>query len=193
MDTVTLRRSETDPNAGDEAALVEAARCDPEAFAALYRRFVTPVYRYLYRRLGSAKDAEDLTSQVFTEVLEGLVRYRERGNFTAWLFTIARRKAITAYRRHRPTLPLEVVEDAAEAVAGLADDTLERVEMGEDRQRMAALFAGLREDQRELLRLRFTAGLSYGEIGLVLGRSPAAVKTAVYRLVRHMAEEWEEK
>jgi len=188
MDTVTLARSETDPNSEGEATLVEAARCDPAAFAALYRRFVTPVYRYLYRRLGNPKDAEDLTSQVFTEVLEGLVRYRERGNFAAWLFTIARRKAISAYRRERPTLPLDRVEDTT----GLADDMLERVEMGEERRRMAALFAGLREDQRELLRLRFTAGLSYGEIGLVLGRSEAAVKTAVYRLVRQMAEKWEE-
>ena len=97
----------------------------------LYQRYVTPVYRYLYKWAGSAGEAEDLTSQVFTEVLEGLARYQERGNFAAWLFTIARRKAIAAYRRRRPNLPLD------EAVAEPAEDLLEQVVQGEVLERMA--------------------------------------------------------
>jgi RNA polymerase sigma-70 factor (ECF subfamily) len=196
MDTVTRAISEADLTSDDEAALVEAARCDPAAFAALYRRYLAPIYRYLVHRLGNVKDAEDLTSQVFVEALEGLARYRDRGRFAAWLFTIARRKAITAYRRRRPILPLDPADETVDAgtlaATGSAGDLLERVEMSEDRQRMAALFTGLQEDQRELLRLRFTAGLSYHEIGQLLGRSPAAVKMAIYRLVRQMAERWEE-
>jgi RNA polymerase sigma factor (sigma-70 family) len=126
----------------------------------LYRRYVTPVYRYLYKWTGSPTEAEDLTSQVFMEALEGLARYRAQGNFAAWLFTIARRKAIAAYRRRRPHLPL----DAAEQVPGLAGDPLERVVQGEQMERMTALFAGLGEEQRELLRLRFSAGLGYAKI-----------------------------
>jgi RNA polymerase sigma-70 factor (ECF subfamily) len=171
----------------DEAAFVEAARRDPAAFSALYRRYVTPVYRYLYKWVESPVEAEDLTSQVFTEALEGLARYQERGNFAAWLFTIARRKAIAAYRR-RPTLPL----DEAEQLPGSFADPLEQVIQGEEMERMAALLADLDEDQRELLRLRFTAGLDYAEIGALLERSQAAVKMAVYRLLRQMNEKWEE-
>ncbi|MDO9129198.1 MAG: sigma-70 family RNA polymerase sigma factor [Anaerolineales bacterium] len=86
----------------DEAALVERARRDPSAFAALYHRYLTPVYRYLYRRLGNAHDAEDLTAQVFIEALEGLVAYRERGKFVAWLFTIARHRLTDFYRQRVP-------------------------------------------------------------------------------------------
>ena len=110
METITLARSEADPTIDDEASLVEAARRDPAAFSRLYRRYVTPVYRYLYKWVGTSAEAEDLTSQVFTEALEGLAGYRERGNFAAWLFTIARRKAIAAYRRQHPTLPLDEAE-----------------------------------------------------------------------------------
>ena len=184
-----MASDETEVRLENEASLVEAARSDPVAFARLYRRYVTPIYRYLYQRLGNAKDAEDLTSQVFMEALESLVHYRERGAFAAWLFTIARRKAIDAYRRRTPSLALEEVEQ----MPGIGEEPLEQVLQGEQLERMAALFAGLGEEQRELLRLRFTAGLSYAEIGGLLGRSEAAVKMAVFRLLRRMHEKWEVK
>ncbi|HNR46900.1 MAG TPA: sigma factor, partial [Anaerolineaceae bacterium] len=54
----------------DISDLIERARHDPDAFAALYRRYLTPVYRYLLIRLGNPQDAEDITSKVFTEALE---------------------------------------------------------------------------------------------------------------------------
>lgn len=167
--------------------MVKVAQSDPAVFSRLYRRYVTPVYRYLYKWVGNPAEAEDLTSQVFTEVLEKLVDYREQGNFAAWLFTIARRKAIAAYRQ-RPNLPLDEDDQVPEP----AEDPLEWVIQGEQLKQMAALFAGLDEDQRELLRLRFTADLEYAEIGALLGRSEAAVKMAVYRLLSKMNEKWEE-
>jgi RNA polymerase sigma factor (sigma-70 family) len=187
MENITLVRDEADLTFEDEAALVEAARSDPAAFTNLYRRYVTPVYRYLYKWTGSPAEAEDLTSQVFMDALEGLARYRAQGNFAAWLFTIARRKAIAAYRRQCSNLPL----DMAEQVPGSAEDPLERVVQDEQMERMAALFARLDEEQRELLRLRFSAGLGYAKIGALLGRSQAAVKMAIHRLLCQMNEKWE--
>jgi RNA polymerase sigma-70 factor, ECF subfamily len=56
----------------DEVTLIEQARRDPDAFATLYERYLPRVYRYLYLRLGNQHDAEDITSQVFIETLEGL-------------------------------------------------------------------------------------------------------------------------
>jgi len=170
-----------------EKALVEAARHDPAAFSRLYRHYVTGVYRYLYKWVNHTSEAEDLTSQVFSEVLEGMALYQERGTFAAWLFTIARRKAIAAYRGRSTSVPFEDAEDVPEC----SEDLLEQVVQGEQRERMAALFAQLDEEQRELLRLRFTAGLGYAQIGAVLGRTEAAVKMAVYRLLRQMFAQWE--
>jgi RNA polymerase sigma-70 factor, ECF subfamily len=189
MENLALDKDEADFTDADEAALVKAARSDPAAFSALYRRYVTPVYRYLYKWVGNAGEAEDLTSLVFTAMVEGLGHYHEQGNFAAWLFTIARRKAIAAYRRQHPDVSL----DRAEELSGPGEDPLEQVVQGERQTRMAALFAGLNEEQRELLRLRFSAGLGYAEIGAVLGRGEAAVKMAIYRLVHQMHEQWEEK
>jgi RNA polymerase sigma-70 factor, ECF subfamily len=189
MENLTMERNQVKTGLEGETALVEAARRDPAAFSELYRRYVTPVYRYLYKRLGNAKDAEDLTSQVLMEALEGLVRYRERGNFAAWLFTIARHKAIQTFRRQRPTISLDEVEK----LHSLSEDPLEQLLQDENIERMAAVFADLDEDQRELLRLRFTADLTYAEIGSLLGRTEAAVKMAVGRLLRQMYEKWDDK
>jgi RNA polymerase sigma factor (sigma-70 family) len=63
----------------------------------------------------------------------------------------------------------------------------------EQLERIAAIFSELNEDQRELLRLRFTASLTYAEIGAVLGRRESAVKMAIHRLLRRMYEKWEVK
>lgn len=171
-------------NAVDDAALVQAARRDTAAFAALYRRYVTPVYRYLCSRAGNEADAQDLTAQVFLEALESLHRYHDRGNFAAWLFTIARRRAIDHYR-HRPTLTLEEIAEPADD-----RDPLSNVMRHESLVRLAALVSQLNDDQRELLRLRFAAGLTFGQMGNVLGRREAAVKMAVHRLLEHLKDQW---
>jgi RNA polymerase sigma factor (sigma-70 family) len=172
-----------------DAALARVARRDPAAFAALYRRYVTPIYRYLYSRVGEAAAAEDLTAQVFIEALEGLAGYREQGHFAAWLFTIARRRAADYYRRRRPHLPLD---EALDSPAG-AESPLAGMVRREALQRLAALVARLDDDQQELLRLRFAGGLTYGQIGTVVGRSEAAVKMAVHRLLHRLEAGWEER
>ena len=189
MEPSTLMKIEADVVIEADAALVEAAHRDPAAFTALYRRYVTPVYRYLYKWVGNPAEAEDLTSQVFIDVLEGLIHYQEQGHFAAWLFTIARRKTIAAHRRRRPNLSLDEIED----MPTLTEEPFECVVKSEQRDRMAAIFARLNEDQRELLRLRFTAGLRYADIGVVLGRSEASVKMAIYRILRQMIEKWSEE
>ena len=170
--------------AADDSTLIEAARHDPAAFALLYRRYVTPVYRYLFSRTGHEADAQDLTAQVFLEALEGLPRYRDRGNFAAWLFTIARRRAVDHYRRPAP-LPfddaLDPVDDTDLQAHVVEHETLERLQ---------ALIAQLTDEQRELLRLRFAAGLTFGQMGCMLGRREAAVKMAVHRLLDQLRAKW---
>lgn len=177
---------ENDTTLQDEAALVENARRDPQAFASLYRHYLTPLYRYLLRRVNNTHDAEDLTTEVFIDVLEGLVtqRYREDGCFPAWLFTIARRRLVDYYRQH-PYAPLD---DSPSVEPGL----LTVIEKREDLQQLARLLAQLGEENQELLRLRFSAGLSFKEISVLEGRSEAAVKMAVYRTLDFIRARWED-
>ncbi|MEN6580485.1 MAG: sigma-70 family RNA polymerase sigma factor [Anaerolineaceae bacterium] len=171
----------------NDDALVENARHDPDAFAALYRRYLTPVYRYLLIRLGNPQEAEDITSRVFTEALEGLInqRYRENGKFAAWLFTIARRRLIDLYRQ-RPAVSLEE--------AALFDpDPFDQIQFSDNKTRLKELLSRLDEDKQELMRLRFAGGLSFAEIAALDGKSEAAVKMMVHRTIHWLRENWEAK
>ena len=162
----------------DTPALVKAAQRNPVAFAAVYDRFVTPVYRYLYSRAGNAADAEDLTAQTFLSALERLDSYRENGTFAGWLFAIAHHKVIDHYRRGRFLDGLELPSN----LPGDADpsgDAEKRLEL----QKLAAILHNLSADEREILRLRFVADLSFAEIATALGKREDAVKKALYRLL----------
>jgi RNA polymerase sigma factor (sigma-70 family) len=169
-----------------DADLVEYARENPDAFTALYQRYLTPLYRYLYRRLNNVHDAEDITTQVFIDVLEGLVNgaYHEGGCFAAWLFTIAHHRLVDFYRHHTSTA---LLDDPLSNESDLA----ENIEEDEDMRYLASLIAQLDDDKQELLRLRFSAGLSFSEIGLLKSRSEASVKMALYRAIEFLRDHWE--
>lgn len=167
----------------DDATLAKEAHRDAEAFTTLYRRYVTPLYRYLYHRLGNAKDAEDLTAQVFTDALEGLASYRERGQFAAWLFTIAQRRLIDLYRQ-RPNDPLDEIADDS-------PDPQITLEQTEAHAHLNGLLHKLDDDRREILRLRFAAGLGFSEIAKLLCRSEGSVKMTFYRTLDWLKANWE--
>ena len=169
-------------------ALIARAQRDPSAFAPLYHRYLGPVFYYLLARVGSRGDAEDLTAQVFLEALEGLPSYRHRGFFAAWLFAIVRHRLADFRRRSRPEiLPLDQVRENGDQAA----DPLTQVVQGERLQRLAKLVAQLDEDERELLRLRFAAGLRFAEIAVLQGRKESAVKMGYYRLLERLKSQME--
>jgi RNA polymerase sigma factor (sigma-70 family) len=99
-------RSEAQPT---DQTLVERAQRDPAQFAALYDRYLDPIYAYCYRRLGTRELTEDATSQVFLQALAALPKFRAH-SFRAWLYTIAHNVVVDIHRE-RPALPL--IDDAA--------------------------------------------------------------------------------
>lgn len=171
---------------GDSTVTGSQAEVKADTFTALYRRYVTPVYRYLYSRVGNHADAEDLAEQVFVEALEGIARYQEQGNFSAWLFTIARRRAVDHYRRQREQLSLEVVLNRPGEGPGPETEVAGREQL----EKLAGYLSELDDEKMELLRLRFTVGLGYREIGEIVDKSEGAVRMAVHRLLQQLQAKW---
>lgn len=176
----------TQPSQDEEAALLAECQADPAAFSSLYRQYVGAVYRYVYFRVGSRAEAEDLVSQIFLAALESLPNYRHRGYFAAWLFGIARRKIADHYRKPRAE-PLPGLPESASA----DPDPLSQVIADEELRRLSALIARQPPADQELLRLRYAAGLSFEQIAAILRRSPAAVKMSLYRLLNRLGKQLE--
>ena len=164
-----------------EADLVRAAQLNPGNFHQLYDRWVTPVYQYLFFQTGSRADAEDITSQVFLSAYQALPRYRHKGRFAGWLFTIARNNLRDFFRKRSREVPL----DAAGSLASQADPAAEVAAL-DDLQRLRRLIAGLADEEQELIRLRYVADLSFADMAAVLGRREDAVKKSLYRLQARM-------
>jgi RNA polymerase sigma-70 factor (ECF subfamily) len=175
--------------------LVEAARREPAAFDALYRRYLAQVYSFAYYELGDHHAAEDATERTFLAALASLARFEERARpadgegastFRVWLFQIARNAIASQQRslRRRPTAPLE----AAAAVAGPAD--VERDVLARDEAAAAwRAVARLPADRRRAVVLRFVDEMTTAEIAGVLGRSEGAVRVLIHRALRSVARE----
>lgn len=159
--------------------LASRALHDGAAFAELYLRYLTSIYGYCYRRLGSREAAEDATSQVFTKALEGLPALYT-ANVRAWLFTIAHNVVIDTYRTKRPQIDLDAASEL-ESPGRMDEDALRALDL-EDLYRALAV---LTDDQRQLVELRL-AGLTGPEIQHVLGRGRSWVHTTQSRAVQRL-------
>jgi DNA-directed RNA polymerase specialized sigma24 family protein len=108
---IAIARDDGESPAGEgEVAESEFIACgvhDPQAFALLYRRYLSPFYRYCYHHLGSEEAAEDATSQVFAKALVALASYRVDRPFRSWLFAIAPNVIADVYRVRVTSSPLE--------------------------------------------------------------------------------------
>ena len=172
----------------EDARLVVAAQQNPAEFRQLYSKWLKPVYRYFYFRVGNVEDAEDLTAQVFLKAYETLPRYRNRGSFSGWLFTIAHARAVDYYRKGRREVTLEDSDYPENSL-----DLLSQAAHSDDVQQVLALIRGLPEKDQELIRLRFMADLSYREIGQVLKRNEDAVRKSISRLLNRIQSQLEFK
>ena len=176
-------------NLAADRSAVEAARGDPRAFEALYRKYVAQVYNFALYELRDANAAEDLTGQVFLRALGGLRHFREQvaapdSSFRVWLFQIARNTLSNERRRTRrhPEAPL----DAALTVPAADDVSGTAAERDELRAALAAIEA-LPVDRRQALVLRFVDELDAREIGLALGRSEGATRVLIHRSLQAVA------
>jgi len=172
----------------DEADLVSDAKGNPESFGKIYYLYIQPIFRYLYSRIGSRPEAEDATAQTFLAALEGLNHYHHKGHFAAWLFAIARRKAMDHFRSLRSDVSLENAENIT---LDTEPDLLQQVIQTEQNSTLVNLISTLPEEERELIRLRYIAELSFSEIAQLMNRNEDAVKKSLYRLLDRLQSQLE--
>lgn len=150
-------------------------------FEELYREYVNRIYAYLRSQLESAADAEDITAHVFMKALEAYARYEPRlATPAAWLFQIARNALLDHHRRSGRRQKVE--RALAREPAPAADPGALAQERIVYRELLAAV-GQLSERHREVIGLRHS-GLSFVEVGRLMGCSEDAAKMLYHRALR---------
>jgi RNA polymerase sigma-70 factor, ECF subfamily len=178
-----LARSRSVNEAIAEPAPVLAST-EAEAFEALYRRTFPRVYAYVAALLGERAAAEDATALAFERAYRKRRGFHaSRGSREAWLFGIARNAALDELRRRKRGAAL-----AAEPEDLVAPGVEDQVDLVLRRETVRAALAKLDARERELVALKFMAGLSNAEIARVIGTSESNVGTKLHRTVNKLRE-----
>ena len=187
MDRPRLRR--TGMNQTLVAPAIEAPSEADAAFDALYRSSRDDVYAYVSGLLRDRSAAEDVTAQAFERAYRRRASFDpERGTHRAWLFGIARNAALDELRRR--SRQAELVGEPEDVEATGAQE--EAAEAALRRTTLRAALAKLSARERELVALKYFAGLSNGEIGAVIGVSESNAGTKLHRAMEKLREACDE-
>ena len=169
----------------DENALVKETIRDRRAFLALYDAYFPRIYTYFRYRCRDPHACDDLTAQTFDQAMAHLSQYDpHKGPFAAWLFGIARNLANAHLREQLRWrwLPLDQFLDKPSQQPAPEEELLLQVE----REELLVLLRSLTPQQRDLLALKFSGGLTNRQIALMTGLSEQNVAVILFRSVRQL-------
>ena len=164
----------------EEQLVQRAVNGDREAFTQIYDLHFDKIYRYIYVKVHSQAEAEDLTQDVFIKAYEGIKKYKWRDlPFTAWLFKIAHNRVIDHVRK----VSKEKKASLDEAGAISAGDPVQMTEQIFEIDQLKAALQKLPDAQREVATMRFISELSIAEVSLALGKSEGTVKALQFNAI----------
>ncbi len=156
-----------------------------ESFAVIYDAYIKKIYDYLYYRTHHKSTAEDLTSLTFTKALQNIGSFDERqGTIQAWLYRIARNSMIDYFRTRK------VTSDISDAWDLKNNSNIEaEFDVNSKLDEVQDYMSKISPEHRELLVMRIWDQLSYAEIAEVTGKSEAALKMSVSRILSKLRSE----
>jgi RNA polymerase sigma factor (sigma-70 family) len=178
----------------DESQLAEKAADSAAAFGELYQRTYERIYNYVRYRVSDRETTEDLTAQVFEQLLVHIGDYdADRAPFEAWMFGFAR-NLVNRHQRTRQKrrwLPLEAIRGRRDEWKGVE----ELVIQSETENRLLEAIKTLDERQRDLLGLKFAAGLSNRKIAALTDLSESNVGVILFRAIHRLRVEmgWQDR
>jgi RNA polymerase sigma-70 factor (ECF subfamily) len=169
--------------------LAEAQGGDEDAFACLFRDVQPALLRYL--RVTAPGAADDVASETWLQVVRDLHKFKKGGadDFRAWLFTIGRHRAVDAARSRNRFRDRVLTEEFATQPLTAGNPVEDEVLYGLSTRQAIALVAGLSKDQAEVVALRIIAGLDTEAVARILRKSPGAIRVALHRGLRALAED----
>lgn len=169
------------PNSLQEKLLLFRIRLqkDPEAFGKLYDLYVSRIYRFVYFKIPSVEDAQDITSETFLKFWNQAQEGAQVTHVGAYLYRIARNLVADHYRQHQEQISI----DAAPEMEKLLMDArgLIKIEQSFDIAKVLSALRLLKDEYREAIILRYVDELTTAEIAVALGKNAGNVRVLLHR------------
>ncbi|MFC1660731.1 RNA polymerase sigma factor [Gemmatimonadota bacterium] len=170
----------------DEELVVRAKEGDLRAMDELVSRHHAMVFRVCLGILRDEDAAADSSQDAFLKAFRALAGFRGEASFRTWLLTIAANEARGVLRKRSRRAEQEL--EAAGPVVSPASNPEESLEAGEDAARVRKLLERLPEKQRLAVTLRIFDGLSFREVGELIGSSEGAARVNYHHGIRRLRE-----
>ena len=160
--------------------LVEGCRRgDPEAFRGLFEKYKDMVYSVALRYSGDAAVAQDIAQDTFLKLFSTIGSFRGDSNFDAWLYRMVVNSCFDQKRRTRRLIPL--LDGVLDVLRTPDVSVLDEVLRSEMSTHVREVVDSLAPDQRMVVVLRYTQGLSYDEIAAILGCATGTIASRLNR------------
>lgn len=172
--------------------LVRIKRQDPEAFAKLYDEYVKKMYRFVYFKVSSVEEAEDITSEVFLKAWQYISQKEghEVKNLNAFLYQVARNLVIDHYR-HRAHHEMYSLDAGPEYRYQLSDERQNpatAVSQELATKQIEGYLRRLKDEYREVVVLKHLEGYSTREVAEILGKKTGNIRVLLHRALKAISE-----
>ena len=159
------------------------AEKDPDAFAALYDTYVKQIYRFVYFKVSSHEEAEDITSEVFLKVWNYLQEKKEIKSFSGLLYRIARNCIIDFYRLRTAKSAVALPDESELGDAGRWHALMM---IQAENQTLLAAVKKMKQEYQEVIMLKYVDELETDEIAAIMGKGKIAVRVTLHRALKKL-------
>lgn len=168
---------------GELAELIRGSkRGDNVALAKLCAYMYAQIYAFLYYRVAQPEDAEDLTSEVVLRMINALKR--QRGNFHAWMYRIAKNRLVDYYRQRAVRQEISLADVPQRELVGTEDFSEQVV----TKEKLRKGMEHLTDEQKQVIILKFIQGYNNREVAYIVGKSVGAIKVLQFRALKALRE-----
>ncbi|MDG1915574.1 MAG: sigma-70 family RNA polymerase sigma factor [Crocinitomix sp.] len=166
-----------------ELKWIKYAQENPRGFEPLYNKYYEQILRYIYQRIDDKETAYDIASQVFLKALNNIHKYEYRGvPFASWLYRIAKSELYQSFRDKKARRTVNVdTSNLSEMIDEMEEDTSE-----DTRKVLIQMIKKLKEDEVQMVELRFFEKRSFKEIGEILDITENNAKVKSHRVINKM-------
>jgi RNA polymerase sigma-70 factor (ECF subfamily) len=178
------QKIEEDKQLFQEEEVIRRTQKDPDAFRPIYEKYFRPIFLFILHRAGDRELTADLTSQVFLKAMLNIRKYEFRGlPFSAWLYRIAVNECNDFFRRSKRERTVVLEDDVVEK---LYEEMFDQDVLEELKERLPHILQQLKDEELQLIELRFLESRPFKEVAEILGISENYAKVRTYRILDKM-------